>query len=143
MLSVESLSLRLPSPLPFDFPSQVPARGFLPTQEYARTNKITRIRQLPRRTYAKKSETMLSQPFAVLGRNAMTNEERARRSRTLSQMDTVLDGLNINTRELIKPPSIHGGSEPDNVVVRGVARPNTGIKKLVDMVNEVVSDLNA
>jgi len=58
----------------------------------------------------------------------------------LQQMEAVLDGLNEGTREMVRPLSLRGVPEADNVVSRGVARPNTGIKELVDMVNDVVSD---
>jgi hypothetical protein len=63
------------------------------------------------------------------------------RSSTLQQIEDVLDGLNRNAQEM----AARGGNPigPDNVIVKGVARPNTGIKGLVDMVNTVMYELDS
>ena len=63
------------------------------------------------------------------------------RASTLRQIEDVLDGLNRHAQEV----SSRGGGQsgPDNVIVRGISRPNTGIKGLVDMVNAVMSELES
>jgi hypothetical protein len=66
------------------------------------------------------------------------------RNTTLQQIEEVLDGLNKNSQEIISRNT--GGGQlngPDSVMVRGVARPNTGVKGLIDMVNNVVFDLQS
>lgn len=64
---------------------------------------------------------------------------KALRATTLQQIEEVLDGLNKNTQEII---SKHA-TGPDSVLVKGVARPNTGVKGLIDMVNNVVYELQS
>lgn len=61
------------------------------------------------------------------------------RATTLQQIEEVLDGLNKNTQEIISRSS----AGPDAVLVKGVARPNTGVKGLIDMVNNVVYELQS
>jgi Leucine-rich repeat (LRR) protein len=79
---------------------------------------------------------------------------RQQRNTTLQQIEEVLDGLNRNTQDLVtrNNHSLQGqgggggggqGNGPDSVMVRGVARPNTGVKGLIDMVNSVVFDLQS
>jgi hypothetical protein len=73
------------------------------------------------------------------------------RHTTLQQIEEVLDGLNKNSLEIIsKNNASHGsggggggGGGPDSVLVKGVARPNTGVKGLIDMVNNVIFDLQS
>lgn len=65
------------------------------------------------------------------------------RSTTLQQIEDVLDGLNRNAQEMATRAGQHHPVGPDNVIVKGVARPNTGIKGLVDMVNTVMYELES
>lgn len=60
------------------------------------------------------------------------------RETTLRQIEEVLDGLNKGAKDI----AARGGG-PDNVLVRGIPRPNTGVKGLIDMVNTVMSELQS
>lgn len=64
------------------------------------------------------------------------------RNTTLQQIEEVLDGLNKNTQEIVSRNLVNQNN-PDSVLVKGVARPNTGVKGLIDMVNNVVFDLQS
>jgi hypothetical protein len=63
---------------------------------------------------------------------------------TMQQIDDVLDGLNKNTLEISQR---NGGNSQQqeggggSSVFRGMGRPNTGVKGLIDMVNSVVDEL--
>ena len=64
---------------------------------------------------------------------------------TLLQIEAVLDDLNTNVDEMVlKGPGAAGGTSKDNMdVMKTFARPKTGLKGLVQMVEEVVADLDA
>lgn len=76
-------------------------------------------------------------------RKSALKSEKAQQARanTLQQIEDVLDGLNRNAREISSRGGVASG--PDNVIVKGVTRPNTGIKGLVDMVNTVMEELES
>jgi hypothetical protein len=58
---------------------------------------------------------------------------------TMQKIDDVLDGLNKNTLEISQR---NGSSLHDNgSVLKGVGRPTTAVKGLIDMVNSVVDEL--
>lgn len=72
--------------------------------------------------------------------------DKQQRNATLQQIEEVLDGLNKNTQEIVTRNNYQQqgqGNGPDSVLVKGVARPNTGVKGLIDMVNSVVFDLQS
>eukprot|EP00607_Mallomonas_marina_P007610 CAMPEP_0182419950 /NCGR_PEP_ID=MMETSP1167-20130531/4318_1 /TAXON_ID=2988 /ORGANISM="Mallomonas Sp, Strain CCMP3275" /LENGTH=368 /DNA_ID=CAMNT_0024595193 /DNA_START=162 /DNA_END=1268 /DNA_ORIENTATION=- len=121
--------------------NEVPSRGFQSTQDYAKPNKLTIIRQLPRRSYKEQSDRL---PISRLG-STNTKGDRKMRNRTLHQIESVLDSLNENTgKDVIHKKKSGGyitGEEGDETVSKQVIhRPHTGIKKLVTMVTEVVSE---
>lgn len=59
---------------------------------------------------------------------------------TMQQIDDVLDGLNKNTLEISQRHEGHNGGQ-EGSVFRGMGKPNTGVKGLIDMVNNVVDEL--
>ena len=62
---------------------------------------------------------------------------------TMQQIDDVLDGLNKNTVEISQRHGGHSSSQDSggSVAFRGMGRANTGVKGLIDMVNNVVDEL--
>ena len=57
---------------------------------------------------------------------------------TMDKIEDVLDGLNKNTVEISQRT---GGQNQDWSSYKSMARPNTGVKGLIDMVNNVVDEL--
>ena len=81
-----------------------------------------------------------------LGEPSLIAQERKKEmDRTLIQIEAVLDDLNANVDEMVlKGPGAAGGLSKDNMdVMKTFARPKTGLKGLVQMVEEVVADLDA
>ena len=71
-------------------------------------------------------------------------ERRKERDRTLQQIEGVLDDLNANVDDLVlKGPSATGNSKDTVNLMKTFARPKTGLRGLVEMVEEVVNDLDA
>lgn len=75
------------------------------------------------------------------GRKIKGEDKRAQNSEalksTMEKIDDVLDGLNKNTLEL----SLRHNGNAYESAFKGVGRPNTGVRGLIDMVNNVVSEL--
>jgi hypothetical protein len=100
----------------------------------------------------RQSMTVRQRQLTVQSRQQINKQQR---NTTLQQIEEVLDGLNKNTQEIVNRNNSQQqqqsqqlqqpgqGTGPDSVVVRGVARPNTGVKGLIDMVNSVVFELQS
>ena len=130
--------------------NEVPDKGGLPPHDYVRPTQAAINRQMPRR------EPTMKQPSEIkrvknkskrgLGEPSLIAQERKKeRDRTLIQIEAVLDDLNANVDEMVlKGPGAAGGLSKDNMdVMKTFARPKTGLKGLVQMVEEVVADLDA
>lgn len=131
--------------------NEVPDKGGLPPHDYVRPTQAAINRQMPRREQPSikekpeikriknKSKRGLGEPSLI------AQERRKERDRTLLQIEAVLDDLNTNVDEMVlKGPGAAGGTSKDNMdVMKTFARPKTGLKGLVQMVEEVVADLEA
>lgn len=68
-----------------------------------------------------------------------THQDRESMSSTMKKIEDVLDGLNKNTMEFSQ--NCNAGGQQDHHLFAGMGRPNTGVKGLIRMVNEVVDEL--
>lgn len=130
--------------------NEVPDKGGLPPHDYVKPTQAAINRQMPRRepTIKEKPEIkkIKNKSKRGLGEPSLIAQERKKeRDRTLLQIEAVLDDLNTNVDEMVlKGPGAAGGTSKDNMdVMKTFARPKTGLKGLVQMVEEVVADLDA
>lgn len=120
-------ALRFALQHPLSDADQIPPSSLVPVTDCTRPNKIAQMRQLPKRALA--AAAPVARDDGAKNRSATT--------RTMQQLDDVLDGLNSNTEELVRSSATKG---PDSVMVKGITKPSTGIRKLVKLVNKVVAD---
>lgn len=130
--------------------NEVPDKGGLPPHDYVRPTQAAINRQMPRREPTMKAppeiKRVKNKTKRGLGEPSLIAQERKKeRDRTLLQIEAVLDDLNTNVDEMVlKGPGAAGGTSKDNMdVMKTFARPKTGLKGLVQMVEEVVADLDA
>jgi hypothetical protein len=142
---------------------EVPASSLFPPKHFEKSTAVSTSRQLTKQIYVPKNEpesktkdrsdktlkhtpinAKSTTPFSAAvaenlnnrrGASARTN---AAMHTTLLQIEEVLEGLNINSSDIMKHKG-YGG--PDNTLSRGVSRPNTALKGLVDMINNVMDDI--
>ena len=144
--AVQSLKHALKNPLTNY--SEVPAKGFLPPHNYVRQTKASKIRQMPRvqptidpEKYEKIADKLKKQNKYQRGLAEGSDEKAARikaRDKTLAQIEDVLDSLNESTDQMVTPA---GGRNASLDAMRNFARPQTGISSLVNVMNEVVTEL--
>ena len=144
--AVQSLKHALKNPLTNY--SEVPAKGFLPPHNYVRQTKASKIRQMPKvkptidpEKYEKIADKLKKQNKYERGLTEASDEKIARikaRDKTLAQIEDVLDSLNESTNQMTTPA---GGRNASLEAMRNFARPQTGISNLVNVMNEVVSEL--
>lgn len=126
-------ALRFALQHPLSDADHIPQSSLAPVTDYTRPNKIVQIRQLPKRTLM---NSTLASPATTTAQDSR-HQNRIAARRTMDQLGDVLNDLNANTEDLVRSSVARG---PDSVMVKGLMKPNTGIRKLVKMVNKVVSD---
>lgn len=128
---------------------EVPQRGGLPPHDYVRPTVATTNRQMPRVKPSMKEPSNIVKIKNKAKRglaepSLAAIERRKERDRTLQQIEGVLDDLNANVDDLVlKGPSATGNSKDTVNLMKTFARPKTGLRGLVEMVEEVVNDLDA
>ena len=131
--------------------AEVPSKGFLPPKDYVRPTQASINRKMPRRELPKpkpnealenaKGKAMHGLPCSF----AAIHARETGRETTLQQIEEVLDGLNKHTDESLGKNNAHVARNDVETMnmMRNFARPNTGIKGLIAMVNEVVESLDS
>ena len=129
--------------------NEVPQKGGLPPHDYVRPTASTTNRQMPRVKPSMKEPSNIVK-IKNKAKRGLTEpslvaiERRKERGRTLQQIEDVLDDLNSNVDDLVlKGPNAAGYSKDTVNLMKTFARPKTGLKGLVQMVEEVVNDLDA
>jgi hypothetical protein len=129
---------------------EVPGKGGLPPKDYVKPTHASTARQLPRvPETAKKHQSEISKvknkSKRGLGEPVVVAEARRKeRDSTLKQIEAVLDDLNENADKMAMKGTGNAANMKDNVdVMKGFARPKTGLKNLVKLVDEVVNDLDS
>ena len=128
---------------------EVPQKGGLPPHDYVRPTAAAIARQMPRVKPSMKESSNIVK-IKNKAKRGLTEpslaaiERRKERDRTLQQIEGVLDDLNSNVDDLVlKGPNATGNSKDTVNLMKTFARPKTGLKGLVQMVEEVVNDLDA
>ncbi len=155
--AVKSLRYAVANPLT-DYYS-VPSKGFLPSKGYVQPTKLSLSRQVPTRRNNQemleednrlfllehlkdlKSNIASGLPEPVSGKTM----RHVNRQVTMDKIDDVLNTLNQRTDEFTKALGNTSNKMNENIeMLQEFARPNTGenLKKLLDMVNDIIEDLN-
>lgn len=155
--AVKSLRYAVANPLT-DYYS-VPSKGFLPSKGYVQPTKLSLSRQVPTRRNNQemleednrlyllehlkdlKSNIAAGLPEPLSGKTM----RHMNRQNTLNKIDDVLNTLNQRTDEFTKALGNTSNKMTENIeMLQEFARPNTGenLKKLLDMVNDIIEDLN-
>lgn len=133
--------------------NEVPAKGLLPPKDYVRPTLSSIKRKLPRsqktnqqlEARARLSEEMQAKRDAGRGLPEplrVTAARRKARDETLVHIESVLDGLNAHSENLLSKKAQNMSAEQVELM-KGFARPTTGLRSLVQMVEEVVHDLDS
>ena len=126
---------------------EVPARGGMPPKDYVRETKASINRKMPR----KESNIKILSEFGQiknkakrgLGEPAVVAQTRRKaQQETLVQIEKVLDKLNDSADEISLRGSGNVHSADGIATMKNFARPQTGLRGLVKMVDEVVADLD-
>jgi hypothetical protein len=129
---------------------EVPGKGGLPPKDYVKHTHASTARRLPRvPESAKKHQSEMSKVKNKSKRGlgdpvVVVEARRKERDSTLKQIEAVLDDLNENADKMAMKGTGNAANMKDNVdVMKGFARPKTGLKNLVKLVDEVVKDLDS
>lgn len=153
-------SLRFAIKYPLTNYDEVPSSSLHPSRHFEKTTVAHEAKKLEPKQIANKTvtNTLVSQSKSPKSNPATTRKsvfastmketklkEQGKRHRvanqtTLRQVEEVLDGLNVNTTEIVSRQRQLG---PDSLLVAGVPRPSTGINGLVDMIHTVIADLES
>jgi len=127
--------------------NEVPTKGGLPPKDYVRETKASVNRKMPKQASSikplsdigqikNKSKRGLGEPSVVAVARRRGHQE------TLVQIEAVLDKLNENADELALKGSGNVNTKDGINTMKHFARPQTGLRGLVKMVDEVVADLD-
>jgi len=127
--------------------NEVPAKGGLPPKDYVRETKASVNRKMPKQESSikplsdigqvkNKSKRGLGEPSVVAVARRKAQQE------TLVQIEAVLDRLNENADEIALKGSGNVNTKDGINTMKHFARPQTGLRGLVKMVDEVVADLD-
>jgi hypothetical protein len=125
---------------------EVPAKGGLPPKDYVRETAASVNRKMPKQVASmkplsdiaaikNKSKRGLGEPSVV----AATRKKA--QAQTMIQIEDVLDKLNANADEIALKGSGNVNTKDGINTMKNFARPQTGLRGLVRMVDEVVDDL--
>lgn len=128
--------------------TEVPAKGMLPPRDYVRPTMSSIHRKLPRKEFQPLNRIKLSEDLQAkkdIGRGlpepmAISQARKSGRETTLQQIEEVLDNLNKHSDNLLNK-KLAGTAAEQFDQMKTFARPTTGLRSLVQMVNEVVQDL--
>lgn len=128
--------------------SEVPAKGMLPPKDYVRPTMSSIHRKLPRKEIQSLNRGKISDDLQAkkdVGRGlpeplAISQARKMGRATTLQQIEDVLDNLNKHSDDLLNK-KLTGTAAEQFDQMKSFARPTTGLRNLVQMVNEVVQDL--
>ena len=126
---------------------EVPAKGGLPPKDYVRETSASINRKMPKQVSSmkpqsevskikNKSQRGLGEPTVVAAARRKGHQE------TLTQIEAVLDKLNMNADELALKGTGNVNTKDGMDTMKHFARPQTGLRGLVKMVDEVVQDLD-
>ena len=126
---------------------EVPTKGGLPPKDYVRETAASVNRKLPKQaaslkpqseigTIKNKSRRGLGEPLVV------ATARRKKNADTLMQIEDVLDKLNANADDIAHKGTGNVNSKDGIETMKHFARPQTGLRGLVRMVDEVVGDLD-
>jgi hypothetical protein len=126
---------------------EVPAKGGLPPKDYVRETSASINRKMPKQVPSmkpqsdmgkikNKSQRGLGEPHVVAQARKKGHQE------TLVQIEAVLDKLNTNADDLALRGTGNVKTKDGIDTMKHFARPQTGLRGLVKMVDEVVADLD-
>jgi hypothetical protein len=126
---------------------EVPAKGGLPPKDYVRETHASLNRKMPRQEASMKPQSDISKiknkAMRGLGEPSIVAAARKRKNdETLIQIEDVLDKLNSNADELALKGTGNANTRDGIDTMKHFARPQTGLRGLVKMVDEVVRDLD-
>eukprot|EP00605_Chrysophyceae_sp_TOSAG23-4_P001392 GSChrysophyteH1.ASY1.ANO1.1512.1 assembled CDS len=125
---------------------EVPTKGGLPPKDYVRETKASINRKLPLKPQSLKPLSEIAQiknkSKRGLGEPSVVAKSRRKaQAETLQQIEDVLDKLNANADEVALKGTGNANTKDGLETMKQFARPQTGLRGLVKMVDEVVSDL--
>ena len=126
---------------------EVPAKGGLPPKDYVRETAASVLRKMPKQaasikpqseigTIKNKSKRGLGEPLVEAA------ARRKKNAATLVQIEDVLDKLNVNADDIALKGTGNVNNKDGIETMKHFARPQTGLRSLVKMVDEVVGDLD-
>ena len=131
--------------------TEVPAKGLLPPKDYVRPTLSSINRKLPHRELRESTVSRtkahddlqakrdslkgLPEPFAI------AHSRKIARDSTQQQIELVLDSLNNYSDNILNKKTSMGTTTEQIEHMKGFARPTTGLRSLVKMVDQVVKDL--
>ena len=126
---------------------EVPAKGGLPPKDYVRETKASINRKMPKQESSIKPLSDIGQvknkSMRGLGEPSVVAVARKKgHNETLVQIEAVLDKLNRNADEIAMKGSGTANTKDGINTMKNFARPQTGLRGLVKMVDEVVADLD-
>jgi hypothetical protein len=127
---------------------EVPTKGGLPPKDYVRETAASKLRKLPKQKLSMKPQSEISKIKNKTGRGLgepfqVTAARQKGREDTLHKIEAVLDKLNMHADDLSAKGAGNVNTKEGIDKMKHFARPQTGLRGLVKMVDEVVADLDA
>lgn len=131
--------------------TEVPAKGLLPPKDYVRPTLSSINRKLPHReprestgSRTKAHDDLQAKRDSLKGLPeplAFAHSRKMARDSTQQQIELVLDSLNNYSDNILNKKASMGTATEQIEHMKGFARPTTGLRSLVKMVDQVVKDL--